>query len=232
MEVDMLPPEKQITDRRSFVGTIATGSAAIAITAMGLHGSALNASAEPADAAFDFSEAWLTKLTGKHKQFFDATSTNQFALVFAMNFLNSYNDAYKIPDANLSAVVGLRHFAIATGLKDDIWSRYKVAEFVQAMDPATKTPYTRNFLNRPHDGDMMFPNASVDKLVARGVQFTCCNVAITVVSGLLAKNAGVTPEVAKAEWVAGLLPGVTLVPSGVLAVNRAQEKGCTYCNGG
>ena len=51
-------------------------------------------------------------------------------------------------------------------------------------------------------------------------------------SGLLSKNAGVTPEVAKAEWTANLLPGVTLVPSGVLAVNRAQEKGCTYCNGG
>ena len=149
-----------------------------------------------------------------------------------MNFLNSYNDVYRIPDAKLSAVVGLRHFAIATALTDDIWSRYRVAEFVQAMDPTTKTPYMRNFLNHPHEGDMMFPNASVDKLVARGVQFTCCNVALGAVSGLLSKNAGVTPEVAKAEWTAGLLPGVTLVPSGVLAVNRAQEKGCTYCSGG
>ena len=227
----MLAPDTQITARRSFLGSLAAGSAAVALTGLGLHGAAHDASAEEAHAV-GYSEAWLGKLTGKHKQFFDATTTNQFALVFAMNFLNSYNDTYKIPDANLSAVVGLRHFAIATGLSDDIWSRYKVAEFVQAMDPASKSPYMRNFLNHPHDGDMMFPNASVDKLVARGVQFTCCNVAITVVSGLLAKNAGVPPEVAKAEWIAGLLPGVTLVPSGVLAVNRAQEKGCTYCSGG
>ena len=211
---------------------MATGSAAIAMAGAGLQVTASVAGAEPAVAGGGFSEAWLGKLTGKHKQFFDATSTNQFALVFAMNFLNSYNDAYSIPDAKLSAVVGLRHFAIATALADDIWSRYRVAEFVQAMDPATKTPYMRNFLSHPHEGDMMFPSASVDKLVARGVQFTCCNVALGVVSGLLSKNAGVTPEVAKAEWVAGLLPGVTLVPSGVLAVNRAQEKGCTYCSGG
>ncbi len=228
----MRPPAKEITNRRSFLGSIATGSAALAVTAAGLHGTALEASGAPADAAPGFSEAWLGKLTGKHKQFFDATSTNQFALVFAMNFLNSYNDAYKIPDANLSAVVGLRHFAIGAAMSDDIWARYKVAEFVQAMDPATKAPYTRNYLNHPHDGDMMFPSASVDKLVARGVQFTCCNVALNVVSGVLSKNAGVTPDAAKAEWVAGLLPGVILVPSGVLAVNRAQEKGCTYCNGG
>lgn len=227
----MLAPETQVTPRRSFLGSLAAGSAAIAITGLGLHGAAPEASAEEA-LPVGYSEAWLGKLTGKHKQFFDATTTNQFALVFAMNFLNSYNDVYKIPDTNLSAVVGLRHFAIAIALSDDIWSRYKVAEFVQAMDPSTKTPYMRNFLHHPHDGDMMFPNAAVDKLVARRVQFTCCNVAITAVSGLLSKNAGVTPEVARAEWIAGLLPGVTLVPSGVLAVNRAQEKGCTYCNAG
>ena len=228
----MSAPDEQVTDRRSFLGSLAVGSAAVTIAAAGLHAAAPDARDDEVDRAVGYSEAWLAKLTGKHKQFFDATTTNQFALVFAMNFLNSYNEVYKIPDSNLSAVVGLRHFAIGAALPDDIWSRYKVGEFVQAMDPASKSPYTRNYLNHPHDGDMMFPAASVDKLVARGVQFTCCNVAITAVSGLLAKNAGVTPEVAKAEWIAALLPGVTLVPSGVFAVNRAQEKGCTYCHAG
>ena len=57
-------------------------------------------------------------------------------------------------------------------------------------------------------------------------------VLLRVLSGVLSKNAGVTPEQAKKEWVAGLIPGVVLVPSGVLAVNRAQERGCTYCSGG
>jgi intracellular sulfur oxidation DsrE/DsrF family protein len=73
---------------------------------------------------------------------------------------------------------------------------------------------------------------SMEKLQARGVQFTACNVALTVLSGMTSKNAGTTPEVAKQEWTAGLLPGVVLVPAGVLAVNRAQEKGCAYCYGG
>jgi len=36
----------------------------------------------------------------------------------------------------------------------------------------------------------------------------------------------------KADWVAGLMPGVQVVPSGVLAVSRAQEKGCNYCFAG
>ena len=29
-----------------------------------------------------------------------------------------------------------------------------------------------------------------------------------------------------------VLPGVTVVPSGVIAVNCAQEKGCAYCFAG
>jgi hypothetical protein len=40
---------------------------------------------------------------------------------------------------------------------------------------------------------------------------------------MLSKNAGTTPEAAKAEWEKGMIPGFTLVPSGVLAVLRAQE---------
>jgi intracellular sulfur oxidation DsrE/DsrF family protein len=32
----------------------------------------------------------------------------------------------------------------------------------------------------------------------------------------------------KKEWVAGLLPGIQVVPSGVWAIGRAQERGCGY----
>jgi len=35
-----------------------------------------------------------------------------------------------------------------------------------------------------------------------------------------------------ADWAANLLPGYTIVPSGVVAVNGAQSKGCSYCYAG
>jgi len=41
-----------------------------------------------------------------------------------------------------------------------------------------------------------------------------------------------TPEAVKKDWVAGLLPGVQVVPSGVLGVAHAQELGCVYCFAG
>jgi intracellular sulfur oxidation DsrE/DsrF family protein len=36
----------------------------------------------------------------------------------------------------------------------------------------------------------------------------------------------------KQEWVKGLLPDVEVVPSGVWAVGRTQEHGCSYCFAG
>jgi hypothetical protein len=39
-------------------------------------------------------------------------------------------------------------------------------------------------------------------------------------------------ETVKKEWTAGILPNIQLVPSGVWALGRAQEKGCTYCFAG
>ena len=39
-------------------------------------------------------------------------------------------------------------------------------------------------------------------------------------------------EDVKKEWVSGLLPGIQVVPSGVWAIGRAQEKGCAYCFAG
>jgi intracellular sulfur oxidation DsrE/DsrF family protein len=115
---------------------------------------------------------------------------------------------------------------------DDIWARYKLGEFAKSNDPATQAPATRNIFFHSRDGDLMLPGMSIDKMLARGTIFTVCNMALGVLSGLTAKNAGVTPDVARREWVAGLIPGMTLVPAGVLAVNRAQEKGCSYCFAG
>jgi intracellular sulfur oxidation DsrE/DsrF family protein len=228
----MSTPSNNPSDRRAFLTTLAAGSAAVAAGALALPHVAEAAPADGIDGA-NVDEAWLAKLTGKHKQFFDAVSVNDgFPMGFAMNFLNMYNDAYKIPDANLSAVVGLRHFSIPLGFTDDIWKRYKLGEFTKVMDPATKAPATRNIYYKAHDGELMMSGMAIDKLQARGVGFTVCNMALTILSGLMAPNAGVTADVAKKEWTAALIPGMALVPAGVIAVNRAQEKGCAYCFAG
>jgi intracellular sulfur oxidation DsrE/DsrF family protein len=208
------------TDRREFLERMTVGAAALALPFS--FGETVRG---------PWNEAWLDKITGKHKQFFDAVEPNQgFALVFAWGWLNQNKEVYGLTDKDLSAVVGLRHFAMPFALSDAMWAKYKIGEAFKIDDPATKAPAVRNPVL--HADGVPFPGAELPTLVSRGVIFTACNVALTVISGKLSGNAGVTPEAAKAEWVAALQPGVTLVPIGVLAVNRAQEKGCTYCYGG
>jgi intracellular sulfur oxidation DsrE/DsrF family protein len=51
---------------------------------------------------------------------------------------------------------------------------------------------------------------------------------MTVYSSGAATKMGMDPAAVKKEWIAGLLPGVMLVPSGVMAVARAQELGGRY----
>jgi len=36
----------------------------------------------------------------------------------------------------------------------------------------------------------------------------------------------------KKEWLGAVLPNIQVVPSGVWALGRAQEHGCTYCFAG
>ena len=73
---------------------------------------------------------------------------------------------------------------------------------------------------------------AVDRLLANGVVIGGCNVALMFQSKMLAHNAGVSADEAAKEWAANVVAGITILPSGVWGVNRAQEAGCTYCTGG
>ena len=218
--------------RRGFLARLGGGALALAAGAFGATG--LDARPlRPSRAGGAPPDEYLGSLAGKHRQFFDATSVNDgFALAYAMTFLNTSGQTYKLKDGELSAIVGLRHFAIPMAFTDAIWAKYKLGEFAKTMDPATKAPATRNIFFNPREGDLRFPDMAIDKLQPRGVHFTVCNVALTVLSGALGAPIGVSPEEAAKEWRAGLIPGMVLVPSGVFAANRAQEKGCTYCYAG
>ena len=72
----------------------------------------------------------------------------------------------------------------------------------------------------------------IDELMKDGALIGVCDMAIMVYSQAVAKKMNLKAEDVKKEWEEGVLPGIQIVPSGVLAVNRAQEHGCTYCFAG
>ena len=218
-------------DRRAFLGQLATGAAAGA-GALALSGVAA-AMPEALSAATPRSASdadhWLDSLKGKHKQLVDAINVNDgWPLGFAYTFLATLGN-----DTG-GAVIVLRHFAMPMALQDSLWAKYKIGESLKVIDPETKQPAVKNPFYKPKAG-VLAPkpdDVAISRLMARGVIFGACNVALAVLSNAFAGNAGVTPDEAKKEWTAGLLPGVALLPSGTYGVNRAQEKGCTYCSGG
>jgi hypothetical protein len=214
------------TPRRSFLGRLTGGAAALLAGSTGIA-----AAAETAGALVAPSDEFLTKLHGQYRQFFDAVEFAEgFPVYYAFNWAKTMKETYKVPNSEVTAVIGLRHKSIAPAFNDMIWSKYKLGQFFKIDDPKTKAPSVRNFLNS--EADVLFPGSSVSKQVADGAVVTVCNLATTIFSGIVADAAGIKMkhEDVYKEWAANMLPGTYLVPSGVLAVHRAQKAGnCSYC---
>jgi len=219
---------EQVAPRRAFMKSVGVGAITIAATAIGVR-----AGAEPLATTDAPDEAWLQRLNGKHRQYFDAISANDgWGLVFAANYLDMNMKAYNLKQSDITTVVGLRHMSVPLALNDAMWHKYKLGDFFKITDKSTHAPAARNVFSHLKSGDLPMPDAGIQELMARGVIFTVCNMALTAMSGVTASAAGLPAAGALKEWTANLIPGVVVVPAGVLAVNRAQEHKCTYCFAG
>jgi intracellular sulfur oxidation DsrE/DsrF family protein len=220
----------QGTGRRRFIGSLAVGAAGIGASIA----APLSLQANPLISGTESDpEAVFSKITGKHKMVFDATQPHGlFPFAWPRVFLMT-NEMTGSPQKDVSVVVVLRHDAIPYAFEDKLWEKYKFGEFFKADDPATKARATRNPFAKPASGEYKVPGIGpvalgINELQASGVIFVVCEAAMTVYSAVMADSMKMDPADVKKEWVAGLLPGITPVPSGVWALGRAQEKGCGY----
>jgi len=69
---------------------------------------------------------------------------------------------------------------------------------------------------------------ALDKLLARGAVVLACDLALQDCIALIQAKDKVSAKAARKQAIDMLVPGVILQPSGVFAVVRAQEAGCTY----
>jgi hypothetical protein len=181
-----------------------------------------------AEAATNDGPDWPGKLKGRHRQVVDAVEVNGgFPLGFAYTFLITNAS----PGA-ATAVVVLRHTAMVIALNSGMWAKYKIGESLKIIDPETNAPAVKNPFLRPKPGVLLVDDMAVDRLQAIGTIFGACNVALLVFSKKLASNAGASADDAAKDWAANVIPAITVIPSGTWGVNRAQERGCTYCAGG
>jgi len=220
------------TGRRGFLGSIATGAATIGLanlaTPLGLH-----AEETPSSTNAEDPEEMFKKIKGKHRVVFDVPEPNGlFPFAWPRIFLLT-NAKTGTLEKDQSVVVVLRHDGIAYAMDHPLWGKYKFGEVFKIEDPATKAPSVRNPFWKPKPGDFKVPGIGevaigINELQDSGVMFCACDMALTVYSAAVAQGMNMDPAAVKKDWVSGLLPNIQVVPSGVWALGRAQEKGCGY----
>ena len=217
------------THRRGFLGRL---GAAIALGMTGLGPVRLAAETQP-DAPLrgraDPFEDWLNRINGTHRIVFDAPHANGgFPAVWPRIYMNTMNATYGTKDSDDSAVLIIRHEAAPMALNDAMWAKYPFGQQLGINEngkPATRNIYA-TITNLP------IPGLGVAELVKSGVLVGACHVALTVMAANLASKTHGDANAIRSELIANLIPGVQVVPSGVMAVGRAQEKGCNYCFAG
>ena len=229
-----------IADRRSFLTRMAGTAAAAGLSLVGTRVSAAS------EAGLD---DWIKEVKGTHRCLFDFPQhKNAMPLLHILNYLNTYSAAYKTGAGEVGAVgtfysVGSQA-SITLAFNDAIWSKYELGVYTGLKD-ASGRPYTRNVFNRPTSKDLHLlmqaidspmipaladavPALGIESLQKMGAKFILCANALGIwCLELEARGKGTAKEIEQ-DLRANLLPGVTIVPAMVIAIDKAQEAGIKY----
>ena len=225
-------PVTTSTARRDALVALLVASAAAAGLAVAAGSVYAKSASRPATtvSSIEPSNAWLGKLRGKHRQFFDNPSVGGgIALVHVMNYYDTYNKAFGVKDADIKAVLTFYGATTFYALNDAMWSKYKLGEFLDATDPTTGKPATANpWRSAPVILGLTLPAASIESLSKRGATLILCNNALGIFAGLLAQKRGLETKAVYEDLKSNILPGIDLIPGMVVAVEQAQRAGLTY----
>ena len=212
--------------RRAFLSRLGTGATAAGLTVLADRPAAAQSARQgewrPRRHAED---DWLDRIPGVHRFVFDTTTPAGFdnALRFASNYFTASKSGYGLTSEDLAVVIIARHHSTALAYTDAMWSKYgtPLASRDGFTDPATKQPPTVNVYR-----------ARTEELLRQGVHLAVCQMATRNLSGIIEKTSGSDPDSIYKELVGNLLNNAHMVPAGIVALNRAQERGYSLVNGG
>ncbi|HEX4682474.1 MAG TPA: hypothetical protein VH277_07200 [Gemmatimonadaceae bacterium] len=210
-----------MSDRREFLGRLAAAAVVPPFLAQ--------PPSRPFVQSGNWDLTWIDKLaTAKHRAVFDATMmTSGMAPGHVDLYLRDYKAIYDTDDRDMGAVLVIRHEAVPMFLNDTFWQKYQLGTKLRLNDPATGAPTTRNYFAA--GGMQPVPElTTLESLQSRGVTILGCNKALLSLGQIMAQQAAQPVEAVQAEARAAVLPFMTLTPSGIFAVMRAQEAGCQY----
>ncbi len=222
--------------RRGFIARVAGAVAALSA------GRALSPALAAAQPAND--SGWIAEVPGKSRCFFDCPQhANGMGLLHILNYLGAYpagqagvvSSFYSVGPAS----------SIAMGFNDAMWAKYGLGEVLGLKD-GTGKPYTRNvFATMSKDDAHLLaqragippsiallgqaaPALSIPSLQKMGTKFLVCNNALGLWTLELEARGKGTADAIGADLRANLLPGVTIVPAMVRAIEQAHAAGFSY----
>lgn len=220
-----------VLKRRSFVARLA-GLAAAGAASLTPHAAAAEEfqderRAEPELGPEKWELSWIDELKGRHKLVFDLLWHNlrTNSLNPPRNFLDVQKQLYGLEFPDVNVVIGMNSSSFGINASDSLWAKYKLGERYKIQDPTTRRPAERN-VYLGSDADKRAE--TVRALQARGVVFMMCNKALNGMSSDYARELGRSKADVYAELVAGLNPGVRVVPALTWALCTLQEHGFTY----
>ena len=214
-----------ISSRRSFLrGLSAVGAAAVLrpVEAQTPNGS--SAPSMPPNEQWDLS--WLDQLQGKHRQVFDMGVPDLQGIA---NYLRAFREVYQLEHPQVNAVVGIAYKAFPINATDALWAKYELGTRWKIDDPRTGKPAARNvFVEAAAGATDVVREASIRALRTRGAIFWMCNNALNTVVDELSRATNQEFAAVRTELLAGLLPGVKLIPAHAMLLGLAQQHGCAY----
>jgi hypothetical protein len=162
---------------------------------------------------------WLDKIPGKHRLVFDTTSSSGMssALLYAGNYYTANRTGYGLQNNDLAVVIVARHLSTGYAYNEALWAKY--GDQLSSSADSTKPPSKTNTYAR-----------QLASMIERGVHFAVCQMATGRIAGIIATAVGAPQADILAEISANLLPNGHLVPAGIVAVARAQDRGYALVN--
>ena len=171
-------------------------------------------------------DSWLAGLRAHDRVIIHAHGSPHAACTAARNYLDAARDAYGLSGRAVNVVLGVHGAALPLAFDDVAWRRWRLGERFGIVDPASNGPATRNvFLDNAAGAA---GGTSVRALQRRGVLVLACGTAMRDLATDWARAHGTDRTEELRALRAGLLSGVVVVPSMVVAVSHAQQRGVAY----
>jgi len=228
-----------LRERRSFLSRVAAGAALFGGAVFNsAPASAQSAAAAPWRPARHTQDDWLDQIPGAHRFIIDSTSPQGVGsgMLYVNNFFAANQAGYGLGNADAAVVIVFRHNSTPFAYTDAMWAKYgpAIGEAAGGFDdPKTKARPAINVYNSTnHLGALPNNGVTLDSLIGKGVHFAVCQMATRRFAGAIATAKGLNADTVYNELVANVIRNSHMVPAGIVAVNRAQERGYAFANAG